>query len=87
MNDIIALATQTNIPQIPSDLHVLLAQRVSARILESIGDTEGLGNANAKIKELEDKTDILIGNRVDDAPKIIKNRHSLLRSGRNRFGR
>lgn len=81
MNDIVALATQTNIPQIPSDLHVLLAQRVSARILESIGDTEGLTNANAKIAELEQKTEVLIGNRVDDAPKIINNAKSLLRVG------
>lgn len=90
MNDIIALATETNIPQIPSDLHVLLAQRVSARILESIGDTEGLTNANAKIAELEQKTSTIIGNRVDDAPKIINNNKSLLRAslgGRRRLWR
>lgn len=90
MNDIIALATETNIPQIPSDLHVLLAQRVSARILESIGDTEGLTNANAKISELEQKTNIIIGNRVDDAPKIITNNKSILRTslgGRRRLWR
>lgn len=84
MNDIIALSTETNIPQIPSDLHVLLAQRVSARILESIGDTEGLTNANAKIGELQESAGVLIGNRVDDAPKIISNHKSLLRSGFSR---
>ncbi len=84
MNDIIAMAGETCIPQIPSDLHVLLAHRVATRILESLGDTEGLQNANVKLKELESKSNILVTNRVDDAPKIINNKFSPLRSGLNR---
>lgn len=84
MNDVIALATETDIPQIPSDMHVLLAQRTATRILEAIGDTEGLQNANAKLAELEQKANVLINNRVDDAPKIINNRFSPLRQGLGR---
>lgn len=81
MNDIIAMAGETCIPQIPSDLHVLLAHRVATRILESLGDSEGLQNANAKLQELEKKSNILVTSRVDDAPKIITNKNSPLRYG------
>lgn len=84
MNDIIAMSGETCIPQIPSDLHVLLAHRVATRILESLGDTEGLQNANQKLKELEMKSGLLVTNRVDDAPKIINNKNSPLRNGLNR---
>lgn len=84
MNDIIAMAGETCIPQIPSDLHVLLAHRVATRILESLGDTEGLQNANQKLQELEKKTNLLVTQRVDDAPKIVNNRNSPLRWGLTR---
>lgn len=81
MNDIIAMSGETCIPQIPSDLHVLLAHRVATRVLEASGDTEGLQNANQKLIELEKKSNIIVTNRVDDAPKIISNFHSPLRQG------
>lgn len=84
MNDIIAMAGETCIPQIPSDLHVLLAHRVATRVLEALGDSEGLQNANQKLIELEKKGNILVTSRVDDAPKIISNKNSPLRSGLSR---
>lgn len=81
VGDRICLATQTCIAQIPSDMHVMLAVRVATRLLEAIGDTEGLKNANQKLAELENKTQVLINNRVDDAPRKIVNRNSILRTG------
>lgn len=87
--DHIALAEQSAIPQLPSDLHVVLAHRVATRCLEALGDNEGLQAANAKLAEMEQKTTALIDSRVEDAPKKIVNRHSTLRSSlfsrRNRF--
>lgn len=88
INDHISLATESAIPQIPSDMHMILAHRVATRILEAQGDTEGLQNANQKLAELEEQTNTLIDNRVEDSPKKISNRHSILRSGFNsRYGR
>lgn len=81
VGDKIALATETCIPQIPSDMHVMLAARVASRLLEAIGDTEGLQNANMKLAELEKKTEVLINNRVEDSPRRIVNVNATLRRG------
>lgn len=84
VGDHIAMSTESAIPQIPSDLHVVLAHRVATRILEAIGDTEGLQNANAKLQEFEAKMTPVIDNRVEDAPRKIVNIHSTLRRGLRR---
>ena len=81
VGDHICLATESAIPQIPSDLHVVLAHRVATRVLEAIGDTEGLQNANQKLAEMEKKTEALIDNRVEDAPAKVVNRHAIIRRG------
>lgn len=78
-NDVIALSEQTIIPQVPSELHAMLAQGCAMRCLETLGDTQGLQNAAAKFAEMEQKTAMLIDNRVEAAPQKINNRHSLLR--------
>jgi len=69
------------IPQVPQDLHVVLAHRVAARCLEALGDAQGLQLANQKLAEMEMNTTNLIDNRVEEAPKKIVNRHSGLKSG------
>jgi hypothetical protein len=81
VGDHITLAEQSAIPQIPSDLHVVLAHRVAARCLEALGDSEGLQNANAKLADMEKKQMDLIYNRVEDATQKVVNRHGLLRRG------
>jgi hypothetical protein len=81
VGDRICLASQTDIPQVPSDLHVVLAHRVAARCLEALGDQEGLQAANQKLGEFEQKTQNLIDDRVEAAPLKCVNRHAILRSG------
>jgi hypothetical protein len=80
--DHIALAEECAIPQVPSDLHVVLAHRVAARVLEALGDLEGLATANQKLGEMEAKTQIVIDNRVKDAPRKIVNRNGFFRGRR-----
>lgn len=72
------------IPQIPSDLHNILAERTVARILEALGDTVGLQAANAKVGQLEARQNTLIDNRVDGSPRKIVNRGSLLNRNKRR---
>ena len=79
--DYICFAQETPVPQIPTDLHVVLAHRVAARCLEASGDTQGLTNANVKLQEFEQKTQNVIDNRVEDAPLKVRSRHNTLRNG------
>lgn len=86
--DYICTQFECIIPQIPSDLHTLLAERTVARILEAQGDLQGLQAANAKIGQLEARQATLLENRVDGSPRKILNRTSLLRYGKGiGFGR
>lgn len=80
VGDWIALSGQTPIPQIPYDLHPLLAQSTAARLLESQGDVQGLELANAKLKQLEENAMHLLSPRTDGNAKKLINRYSTLRS-------
>lgn len=70
------------IPQIPSDLHSLLAERTVARILEAQGDMQGLQMANAKIDDMESRQATMMQNRAEGSPRKVFNRNSLLRYGK-----
>ena len=78
---LITIATEAAIPQIPSDLHPMLVQRVVRRVMEALGDTEGLNNATQKMMEFEKKTMGIVDNRVEDSTKKVVNRHAILRRG------
>lgn len=84
--DYIALATETCVPQIPSDLHVMLAVRVASQILSALGDTEGLQTSNAKLSELETNAKTMITERVEDSPMKIVNRAGSIRRSRSYRG-
>lgn len=87
IGDHIASQNECMIAQIPDDLHVILAQRVACRALESMGDSQGLQNANAKLAEMEQKAGMLVDNRVIGASKKLVNNKGLLRgSGLRRRG-
>jgi len=70
------------IPQIPSDLHSLLAERTVARILEAQGDMAGMQVANAKIGDMEARQATMMQNRAEGSPRKVFNRNSLLRFGK-----
>ena len=67
------------IPQIPADLHTLLAERTVARVLEALGDQQGLQNVSGKIAEYEKNQGTLIDNRVEGSPRKVLNRNTFLR--------
>lgn len=78
IGDTISISGETNLVNSPSDLHPLLAQMVAARVLESIGDSEGLGAADKKIKKMEDNADLLLANRVTGSSIKAVNRGSTM---------
>lgn len=82
VGDYVAFAGQCIIPQCPPELHSVLVQRVIARVLDALGDAQGLNNANVKLQEMEQKTLTIITDRVEGAPQKIVNRRGLLRQGK-----
>lgn len=84
IGDFLPLAGQSCIPNIPTELHMVLAQRVAQRILEALGDTEGLNNATNKIAEMETKLTTMLDNRVEGAPRKVVNRALMTGVNRNR---
>ncbi len=81
VGDQIALSQQCAIPQIPSDLHVYLAQKTAERILEAQGDSEGLALAKQKSAEMQNSASLMIDNRVDESPIKLSNRTGILKTG------
>ena len=79
IGDYIAKKEESSIPQLPVELHPILAQRAAVHCLEALGDTEGLGNAAAKLQSMEKSVMNIIDDRVDGAPQKVRNRHSTLR--------
>lgn len=79
IGDYINLAGETIVPQLPTELHPVLAQRVAVAALEALGDEANLRISSARLKMMEDATLNLIDNRVEGAPQKIRNRYSPLR--------
>jgi hypothetical protein len=84
VGDYVNFAGETFIPQIPDDLHPMLAQRVAARCVEALGDVGNLQAANQKLAEMEIKTANLVDNRTEGNPQKVVNIRGPL-SRRNRW--
>lgn len=79
VGDVLTYADESIIPQIPVELHNMLAQRMVMSCYEALGDVNGLQAAGARLAEMELKTGSLLDNRVEGAPRKITTRHSALR--------
>lgn len=79
VGDYICLANESIIPQIPSDVHSLLAERTCERMLMSIGDVQGSQISAQKVAQLEKQQAAMVDNRVEGAPIKLVNRFSPLR--------
>lgn len=87
IGDYVCARYECIVPQIPTDLHMLLSERTSARILSSLGAKEELKDANEKIDRLEFKQASVMDSRVEGSPMKIVNRSGLLNSAKIKFGR
>lgn len=85
VGDYLCQKQESPLPQLPSELHPILAQRVAIACLESLGDEENKQSQERRLMAMEKSVDILIDDRVEGAQVKIKNRHSTLRQANN-FG-
>lgn len=77
-DDYVCLQFNTPFLNMPTEMHSLLAQRAAVYILESLGDTEGLRNAMARLQGMENSIQTVLEDRVEGAPQKINPRHSPL---------
>lgn len=85
VGDWVCTAGETVIPQIPPELHVMLAQAVACRVLESLTDTQALTNATTKLQEMEMKLLNVIDTRVESPfRKVVSQSTTFLSNRRNR---
>jgi hypothetical protein len=77
--DNICTAGNCFIPQLPDELHPLLAERVVMRCLEAQGDNQALQICQQKVMEIEQRLGILIDNRAEGTPQKVNNIRGNLR--------
>lgn len=79
VGDWVCLAGETVVPQIPVEMHPILAQRAAIKILEGMGDSNNLQLAQGKLKEMEKAVLGLLSNRIEGEPQKVVNPYSTLR--------
>lgn len=79
VGDYINVAGESIVPQLPTEFHPVIAQRVAIACLEALGDQQGLSIAQSRLQMMEKASTDLIDNRVEGAPQKINNRHGPLK--------
>ena len=71
VGDYIAPYGYSAVPQVPVEAHAYLAQLTAVKVLESLGDREGMQAAQAKADKLRENLLVMISQRVDGSVKKI----------------
>lgn len=71
VGDWVTVQGDSVIPQLPEEAHPVLAQATVVKLLEALGDREGMKAAEAKLEQNKNALLTLINPRVDGAPKKI----------------
>lgn len=74
VGDYLCLAGTSPVPQIPVELHSLLARRTNVVALEALDDEGGLKIAQAMLADAERRAHWLVDDRDEGAPRYIINR-------------
>mgnify|MGYP006275837787 CR=1 FL=1 len=80
-------AARSQFSTIPYEMDNLLVQIAVGRILDMIGDTEGLRVNDTRVKALYESVTSALGNRIRGESKKIVNRRSIIRDLKRRFRR
>ena len=85
VGDYVCKAEESPVPNLPTEMHPLLAQLTAVHVLEAMGDTEGLNNAQKRLERMERSVMQLVDDRVELAPKKIRPRNGTLNEGRHGY--
>jgi hypothetical protein len=85
VGDFVTMAEETIVPNIPTEYHPVVAQRVAVACLESMGDEQNKQSAERKLAQMEKSVLRIVTNRVEGQPKKIRQRSGTLHAAiRNR---
>jgi len=82
VGDYVCKAEESPVPNLPTEMHPLLAQLTAVHILEALGDSEGLANAERRLNKMNNSVMELVDDRVELAPKKIRPRNGVLNEAR-----
>ena len=85
VGDFVCLAGEAPVPQVPVELHPILAQRTSIKMLEAMGDKENMQLSEAKLKTMQDSALSLFTNRIENEDQKISSNNSLMNWVTSRF--
>lgn len=74
VGDYVSLSGESCFPHLPAEAHQLLVHLTVAACLESMGDNEGLARTQAMAGSLKQNFSLLLGNRVQGAPRRFNSR-------------
>jgi hypothetical protein len=77
VNDYICPAGYANFPQIPAEMHPILAQSAAVYAIQSLGDMEKLAAASQTLDRMLKNGFKLIANRVESEPEQVIHRSSI----------
>jgi hypothetical protein len=86
VGDHIALSGETKVPQVPSDVHSMLAQAVACRVHEAQGAQNELAAAYKKLEDMREKLVSMLSNRTEGTPQKVNNVAGFLRRTKS-YGR
>lgn len=78
VGDYITKAEETIVPNLPTEYHPVLAQMTAVACLEAMQDEQGKQSAERKLIKMQKSVLNIVTNRVEGAPKKIKNRTGTL---------
>lgn len=85
VGDYVTQAEETIVPNIPTEYHPVVAQRVAIACLESMGDEQNKQSAERKLAQMEKSVLKIVTNRIEGQPKKIRQRSGTLQAAiRNR---
>lgn len=80
VGDYVTKAEETIVPNIPTEFHPVVAQRVAVACLEALGDEQNKQSAERKLAQMEKSVLKIVTNRVEGQPKKIRQTNSPLLS-------
>lgn len=82
--DYITSSEETIVPNVPTEYHPVVAQMVAVHCMESMADEQQKKSAENTLEKMMDQVLSIVQNRVEGAPKKIKNRNGTLSQSVNR---
>jgi hypothetical protein len=77
VGDYVCIAGESPMPQLPAELHPLLAQETACACLRASGDSAGLAMAEKERDRLEAIAVGLFAPRTENQPRYVQNKHGV----------